>query len=111
VNRLRRTLAWYERDGDALIGEVDLRSIPLTHLRRWFGLGASNPMVDSFPVGPKQAEQLQAALGRAIYLDRYSYFVEGSAVVMKGAGKIDAQKGQRHKISLRNGNHARRAAG
>jgi hypothetical protein len=111
LNRVHRTLSWYERNGDALVGEVDLRTIPLAQLRKWFGLGASNPMADSFAVGPKQAEQLRAALGRPINLDRYSYFVESSAVVMKGAGKINAQKGQRQRISLRNGNHARRAAG
>ena len=79
MSRVRRTLSWYERDGDALVGEVDLRSISLAQLRRWFGLGASNPMADSFPVKARQAEHLRAALGRPIHLDRYSYFVVSAA--------------------------------
>ena len=110
MNRVRRTLSWYERDGDALVGEVDLRSIPLAHLRRWFGLGASNPMADSFPVKTKQAEHLRVALGRPIHLDRYSYFVECAAPA-KGQRKAAAQRAMRLSINTQNGSRLRRAAG
>ena len=110
MNRVRRTLTWYERAGDALVGEIDLRSIPVAQLRRWFGLKPSNPMVDSFPVRSKQAELLGAALGRAIHLDRYSYFVE-SAAPAKGQRRAAAQRAMKLSINSQNGTRFRRAAG
>ncbi len=110
MSRVRRTLSWYERDGDALVGEVDLKSIPLAQLRRWFGLGASNPMADSFPVKAKQAEHLRAALGRPIHLDRYSYFVE-CATPVKGERRAAAQRAMKIGMNGQNGGRLRRAAG
>jgi len=108
VNRLRRTLTWYERNGDALVGEIDLRSIPTARLRRWFGLKASNPMVDSFPVGPKQAEQLRAALARPIDLDHYSYFVECSTSAKK-LRAVNSQRTVKFRFNKENGARVRRA--
>jgi hypothetical protein len=103
-------LTWYGRDGDALVGEVDLRSIPLAQLRRWFGLRPSNPMADSFPVKAKQAEQLRAALGRPIHLDRYSYFVECAAPA-KNERRAAAQRAIKIGINPSNGGRLLRAAG
>jgi hypothetical protein len=110
MSRLRRTLTWYERDGDALVGEVDLKSIPLAQLRRWFKVSASNQMVDSYPVGRQQAEHLQVALGRPIHLQRYSYFVECSQVEAKSLASTAARE-LKEKMRARNGGGARRAAG
>ena len=110
MSRVRRTLTWYERGGDALVGEVDLRSISLAQLRRWFGLRPSNPMADSFPVKAKQAEHLRAALGRPIHLDRYSYFVECAAPA-RSVRKAAAQRAMKIGVQPQNGSRLRRAAG
>jgi len=102
-------LAWYEREGDTLVGEVDLSSIPLVNLRRWFKVRGSNRMIDSYPVGPAQAEKLRIALGRPIYLDRYSYFVECSEAITRATS--NARSDLKQKLAFRNGGNRRKAAG
>jgi len=85
--RVTRTLAYYSRQDERLVGELPLAGLGLADLQRLFHQPLDDPMYDVYPVGGEQAPTLENALGRRLDLDRYDYFVEchaepESAIVM-----------------------------
>jgi hypothetical protein len=75
-DNLERTLAFYSKDDDNLVGEYPLAGVPLADLRDLFGLSGDDPMIEVFPVGHRQTEYLGRKVPAPIDLSRYDYFVE-----------------------------------
>ena len=74
-----RVLRWYEKNGDALVGEQVL-NIDLRWLQKLFGESRDSLMFECYPVSRMQARYLQRRLRRAFDLDSYAYFLECDAV-------------------------------
>src|SRR5262249_62270622 len=54
MNSVRRMVRWFEKEpGETLIGEAELRGIPLPELQSLFGVPPTNPMYDCCPVHPE----------------------------------------------------------
>ncbi len=77
--KVQRFIRWYEKDGDRLIGEVELKGIKLLALQTLFGEVKSNPMYANYQIFPRQKPFLERFLGIPLQLDSYDYFVECSA--------------------------------
>jgi hypothetical protein len=75
--KIKRVLRWYEKSGDALIGECELHGVTLGVLQELFGQAAENPMFYAYSVSNKQAEYLQKYCSKhQIDLNAYDYFVQ-----------------------------------
>ena len=74
-----RVLRWYEKDGDALIGEKLLNNINLSELQRLFGEPKNNLMFECYPITQLQARFLQRRLKQSFDLSSYAYFLECDA--------------------------------
>ena len=74
-----RVLRWYEKNGDALVGEQVL-NIDLRSLQKLFGESRDSLMFECYPVSRMQARYLQRRLRRTFNLDSYAYFLECDAV-------------------------------
>jgi hypothetical protein len=68
----------FRRNGDDLIGEWPIEGLGLPDLQV---LGATDEMLDSWPVRPEHVEALRRATGHVLDLDRYNYFVEADAAL------------------------------
>lgn len=77
--RVNRWLRWYEKDGDAFVGEVPLKGLSLARLQVLFDVPAHDPMYDSCPVRTEHVASLQTKIDHAIDLEHYAYFVEADA--------------------------------
>ena len=89
--KVLRTLTWFDKTGDDLIGEVRLRGATLPALQKLFNIPAENPMYDCYPVAPEHVALLQRWADLRIDLDKYAYFVEAKAVptpVRRGATSL-----------------------
>jgi hypothetical protein len=71
-------LRGFRCNGDDLIGEWPVEGLGLRDLQVMFG--ATDEMLDSWPVRPEHVEALRLATGRVRDLDRHNYFVEADAV-------------------------------
>jgi hypothetical protein len=78
--KVERTLSFFEKQGDAFIGEYPLIGIDLPALQKLFGVDLGDPMYDVWPVGPNEAAVLRHHVDGPIDLSKYDYFVECSAV-------------------------------
>jgi hypothetical protein len=74
-----RVLRWYEKDGDALIGERLLNNINLSELQKLFGEPKDNLMFECYPINQLQARFLQRRLKQSFDLRSYAYFLECDA--------------------------------
>jgi hypothetical protein len=74
-----RVLRWYEKDGDALIGERMLNNINLSELQKLFGEPKDNLMFECYPITQLQARFLQRTLKQSFDLRSYAYFLECDA--------------------------------
>ena len=74
-----RVLRWYEKNGDALVGEQVL-NLDLHWLQKLFGESRDSLMFECYPVSRMQARYLQRRLRRSFDLDSYAYFLECDAV-------------------------------
>lgn len=78
--RVERTLSYYSKQDETLVGEYPLDGLNLGILQAMFGVAEDDPMYEVFPVGPEQAEALRPYFGDVFQPDRYDYFVECFAV-------------------------------
>jgi hypothetical protein len=78
--KVNRVLRWYEKDGDALIGETILRKFSLTELQHILNEPNDSPMFFSYQLTDKQVSYFQRKLKQAFDLSAYEYFLECDAV-------------------------------
>jgi hypothetical protein len=75
-NQVLRILRWYEKHGDALVGETVLNNINLSELQWLFGETKDNLMFECYPLTNIQAKYLQIKLKQDFDLQSYAYFLE-----------------------------------
>jgi hypothetical protein len=74
---ISRVVRWFEKDGDALVGESRLDDLELSKLQRLFHVSRDNPMYDCYPIKtPLQMRYIQKATNHPIDLLAYDYFLE-----------------------------------
>jgi len=77
VSHVSHVLVAYEtEDNGKMVDEIPLPGISLPELRRIFAQPDDEPMVDCFPVSPREAAALQPRVSVVLQLDRFDYFVE-----------------------------------
>ena len=77
---VRRLVCWYQKESPGtLVGEAELRPIPLSDLQRIFGVPANNPMYDCWLVGDEQVVGLAPFLSVPLDFRAYNYYVEADA--------------------------------
>lgn len=85
INKINRVVRWFEKDGDALVGESPLDDLELSKLQRLFHVSRDNPMYDCYPIKtPLQVRYIQKATNHLIDLSAYDYFLEsdGDAITV-----------------------------
>lgn len=75
---VRRILRWYEKDGDALVGEQIL-NIDLRWLQKLFGESRDSLMFECYPVSKIQAKRLGKKMKCLLNLNSFDYFLESFA--------------------------------
>ena len=78
--RVNRVLRWYEKDGNALIGETVLSGFSLTELQNILNEPTDSPMFFSYQLTDEQVGYFQRKLKQAFDLSVYEYFLEFDAV-------------------------------
>lgn len=76
---IRRIMRWFEKDGDELFGECELKGIKVSELQERFNQYSSELMYDSYPVREEHVQFLQQYCKDEIDLNLYDYFVECDA--------------------------------
>lgn len=73
-----RFVRCYEKEGDRLIEEYPLPPIKISQLQEWFSESSTDPMVDCYPISPKEAEMLKSyTLDQVQFdLETFEYFLE-----------------------------------
>lgn len=71
-----RIIAFYQKFGDARLGQIELPSIPLDDLQAAFGEQESNPMYDCYPIDQKTADWIFNCTGLKLKIDEFDYFLE-----------------------------------
>ena len=74
---IKYELTWFEKEGDALVGECSIKGISLSELQQLFKQLSNVPMVYCYPVLPCHVKYLQKFVQHKIDLDVYDYFIEG----------------------------------
>lgn len=81
AKKIERVIRWFEKDGDALVGEVRLDEVDLPRLRKLFNIPENNPMYDCYPIKTKrQIRYIQKATRHPVNPWSYDYFLECDAV-------------------------------
>ncbi|MBI1922625.1 hypothetical protein HYR99_00090 [Candidatus Poribacteria bacterium] len=75
-----RIITKFQKDGDDLLDEVELKGITLKMLQLLFQRPPEDPMYLCYPVSKTQAKSLQKYVNEKIDLETYDYFVECYAV-------------------------------
>jgi hypothetical protein len=78
--KVNRLLRWYEKDGNALIGETPLKGCSLTELQKILNEPTDSPMFFSYQLTDEQVGYFQSKLKQAFDLSAYEYFLECDAV-------------------------------
>jgi hypothetical protein len=78
--KVNRLLRWYEKDGNALIGETPLKGCSLTELQKILNEPTDSPMFFSYQLTDEQVGYFQRKLKQAFDLSAYEYFLECDAV-------------------------------
>jgi glycyl-tRNA synthetase alpha subunit len=74
--KLVRSLRWYKKQGDVLVGQKILDSISLSDLQEIFGEPENDLMIENYQVTEDEAKHLQRKLNQPIELNSYDYFLE-----------------------------------
>ncbi len=75
-----RIITKFQKEGDDLLDEVELKGIELNVLQSLFNRPLDDPMYLCYPVSKTQAKSLQKYVNEKIDLASYDYFVECYAV-------------------------------
>jgi hypothetical protein len=78
--KVNRLLRWYEKNGNALIGETVLRGFSLTELQHIMNELTDSPMFFSYQLTDKQIGCFQRKLKQTFDLNAYEYFLECDAI-------------------------------
>jgi hypothetical protein len=78
--KVNRLLRWYEKNGNALIGETVLRGFSLTELQHILNEPTDSPMFFSYQLTGEQVGYFQRKLKQNFDLSAYEYFLECDAV-------------------------------
>jgi hypothetical protein len=78
--KVNRVLRWYEKDGNALIGETVIREFSLTELQHILNEPNDSPMFFSYQLTDEQVDCFQHKLKQVFDLSTYEYFLECDAV-------------------------------
>lgn len=73
--KITRVLRWYEKKGDAFVGEHVL-DLNLNWLQKLFGESKDALMLECYPVSRSQARRLSKKANCVINFDSYAYFLE-----------------------------------
>jgi hypothetical protein len=74
--KVRRVIAYYSREDEFIVGDIDLPDVDAQALRDLFGVPADDPMYGCFPVEDRHVPKLEELCGVPIDLKKYYYFVE-----------------------------------
>ncbi|MEE3719417.1 hypothetical protein V2H45_21985 [Tumidithrix elongata RA019] len=74
--KLVRSLRWYKKQGDVLVGQKILDSVSLSDLQKIFGEPENDLMIENYQVTEDEAQHLQRKLNQPIDLNSYDYFLE-----------------------------------
>lgn len=74
-------LRWFDPASEWLVGEEVLESVQPGELRALFELAADDPVFNVYPVGDREAAELQPRLAHGINRDSYLYFVEAQQLI------------------------------
>jgi hypothetical protein len=74
--RLVRSLRWYEKQGDVLVGQKILDSMSLSDLQDIFGEPKNDLMIENYQVAESEAKYFERKLNQPIDLNAYDYFLE-----------------------------------
>jgi hypothetical protein len=76
-----RVIRWFEKDKDALAGELRLDKVDLPRLQKLFNVPENNPMYDCYPIKTKkQIKHIQEITNYPVDPRSYDYFLECDAV-------------------------------
>jgi hypothetical protein len=78
--KVNRVIRWYEKNGDALIGETLLKGFSLTELQHVFDEPTDSSMFFSYQLTDEQASYFQHKLKFDFDLEMYEYFLECDAI-------------------------------
>jgi hypothetical protein len=84
--RIDRTLTYFSKETDELVGELPLVGIDLAALQRIFHVEPDDPMYESYIVSPEHVPAIQPHVSETIDLDRYDYFIEATGTPTREGG-------------------------
>jgi len=87
-----RTVAFFDKRTEELVGEYPLVGIDLPTLQALFRVEPEDPMYDVWAVGPAEAALLRNHVIGNIDLERYDYFVECSAIQNEGVPETNVNQ-------------------
>jgi hypothetical protein len=91
-DRVVRTLAFYDKGKDPLVGEYQLVGIDLPALQALFRVEPEDPMYDVWPVGPTEMTVLRNHVAGEIDQERYDYYLECYAKEAEGESGSDTDR-------------------
>jgi len=78
--KVNRVIRWYEKDGNALIGDTLLKGFSLSELQHIFDEPTDSLMFFSYQLTEKQISYFQRKLKFDFDLEMYEYFLECDAI-------------------------------
>ncbi len=78
--KVNRVIRWYEKNGDALIGDTLPKGFSLSELQHIFDEPTDCPMFFSYQLTEKQINCFQCKLKFDFDLEVYEYFLECDAI-------------------------------
>jgi hypothetical protein len=78
--KVNRLLRWYEKEGNALVGEVILKGFSLNELQQVLDEPTDSPMFFSYELTAEQIRYFQHKLEQAFDTKAYDYFLECDAI-------------------------------
>lgn len=73
---IKRVIACYDKENDALVQEIELLDIPLANLQRIYGIDSTNPMYDCYPINQDNIPFFKSYTHDEIDITKYSCFLE-----------------------------------
>ena len=75
-----REIQWNEINGESklIVGEEELKNVPLNEYRKIFGLSDHHPIIGSFKIKKEQVEFFQPLLKHKMDFEKYEYYFWGS---------------------------------
>ena len=78
--KVERLIRWYEKEGNALVGESILKGISLADLQKLLCEPADSPMFFSYELTSEQVKYFQQYLEQDFEPNAYDYFLECDAI-------------------------------